>query len=70
VGHTDNTGAYDRNMVLSLNRAIAVKKALAQQFGIPAAQLKACGVGPVAPVLPNETEDGRARNRRVEISEQ
>ncbi len=70
VGHTDNTGSYEKNMALSLNRAKAVKTALVQRLGIPIGQLKACGVGPVAPVLPNGTEEGRARNRRVEISEQ
>ncbi|NOZ13782.1 MAG: OmpA family protein [Acidobacteria bacterium] len=70
VGHTDNIGTYERNMALSLNRAKAVKNVLVQRFGIPVTQLKACGVGPVAPVLSNETEDGRARNRRVEIAEQ
>jgi len=70
VGHTDNTGTFEANMALSLNRAKAVVNALVQKYRIPAVQLKTCGVGPVAPVLANETEDGRARNRRVEISEQ
>jgi len=70
VGHTDNTGTFDRNMELSLNRAIAVRKALTQQFQIQPGQLKAQGVGPLAPVLSNSTDEGRARNRRVEIVEQ
>ena len=70
VGHTDNTGTFERNMALSLNRAKAVRTALIQRYGIPAAQLKAQGIGPLAPILSNATEEGRARNRRVEIAEQ
>jgi OmpA-OmpF porin, OOP family len=70
VGHTDNTGTFERNMALSLNRAIAVRKALTQQFQIPGDQLKAQGIGPLAPVLSNSTGEGRGRNRRVEIAEQ
>ncbi len=70
VGHTDNTGAFDKNMALSLNRAKAVRNALIQHYQIPAGQLNAQGIGPLAPILSNATEDGRARNRRVEIAEQ
>ncbi|NOY22200.1 MAG: OmpA family protein [Acidobacteria bacterium] len=70
VGHTDNTGAFDRNMALSLNRAKAVRNTMVQQYQIPASQLKAAGVGPLTPVLSNSTDEGRARNRRVEIAEQ
>jgi len=69
VGHTDNTGGYDYNQDLSRRRAAAVVRALVQQHGIDAARLKPVGVGPVAPVASNATEEGRARNRRVELVE-
>ena len=67
VGHTDNVGTYDYNMKLSKDRADAVVKALAGKYGIAAACLLACGVGPMAPVASNMTEEGRAKNRRVEL---
>jgi outer membrane protein OmpA-like peptidoglycan-associated protein len=69
VGHTDNTGDYLRNMKLSEARANAVAAALTAKHGIAATRLKAAGVGPVAPVAPNKTEEGRAKNRRVELVE-
>ncbi len=69
VGHTDNTGGYDYNRDLSRRRAAAVVRALVQEHGIDAARLKPVGVGPVAPVASNATEEGRARNRRVELVE-
>ncbi|HVP40207.1 MAG TPA: OmpA family protein [Candidatus Saccharimonadales bacterium] len=67
VGHTDNVGAADANMKLSLARAQAVVQALTGKHGIAAARLKAYGVGSLAPVANNETEEGRAKNRRVEL---
>jgi OmpA-OmpF porin, OOP family len=67
VGHTDNVGTYDYNMALSDRRAAAVVKELTSKHGIPAARLKPAGTGPLAPVAPNDTEDGRAKNRRVEL---
>ncbi len=67
VGHTDNTGTYEYNMNLSRRRAAAVVRALTSQHGIAANRLKAVGVGPVAPVTSNNDEQGRARNRRVEL---
>jgi outer membrane protein OmpA-like peptidoglycan-associated protein len=66
VGHTDNVGSADGNMKLSEARAAAVVKALAQK-GIDAKQLAPHGAGPYAPVASNSTDDGRARNRRVEL---
>jgi outer membrane protein OmpA-like peptidoglycan-associated protein len=66
VGHTDNVGSADGNMKLSEARAAAVVKALAQK-GIDAKQLAPHGAGPYAPVASNATDDGRARNRRVEL---
>jgi OOP family OmpA-OmpF porin len=70
VGHTDNVGAYDYNMGLSQRRAAAVVTALTSQHGIVATRLKAAGAGPLAPVAPNDTDDGRAKNRRVELVKQ
>lgn len=70
VGHTDNVGTYDYNMDLSQRRAKAVVTALTAQYGVQAARLRAAGVGPVAPVASNESEEGRAENRRVELAKQ
>jgi outer membrane protein OmpA-like peptidoglycan-associated protein len=70
VGHTDSVGVFDQNMVLSKDRAEAVVKALITTHGIAPARLKAVGCGQAAPVASNKTEDGRAKNRRVELVEQ
>lgn len=67
VGHTDNVGTLDFNITLSQQRSDAVRNALTRRFGIPGAQLSAFGVGFLAPTAPNTSEDGRARNRRVEM---
>jgi OOP family OmpA-OmpF porin len=70
VGHTDNVGLYDYNIGLSQRRAAAVVQELTTKHGIPAARLKPAGSGPLSPVAPNESEDGRAKNRRVELVKQ
>lgn len=70
VGHTDNTGTFDANMKLSVDRAAAVVNALVSQFSISTARLKACGDGPTSPVATNDTEAGKALNRRVELVKQ
>ena len=70
VGHTDNVGGDDSNMKLSLERANAVVQSLVTKHGIAAARLKAGGVGPLAPMASNDTEEGRAKNRRVELVKQ
>ena len=70
VGHTDNTGIFDSNIKLSNDRAIAVVNALVTKFSVNAARLKAFGDGPTSPVASNETEEGRALNRRVELVKQ
>jgi OOP family OmpA-OmpF porin len=67
VGHTDNVGKIDYNMQLSKARAEAVVKALVEKYGVSQSRLDAYGVGPLAPVASNETEEGRALNRRVEL---
>jgi flagellar motor protein MotB len=70
VGHTDGVGALASNMDLSKRRADAVVVALTTKHGVAAARLSAQGAGPLAPVASNKSEDGRAKNRRVELVEQ
>lgn len=67
VGHTDNTGDYLRNTNLSKERAAAVVNELSTKYGINKSLLTPQGVGPLSPVASNETEEGKAKNRRVEI---
>ncbi|MGB8622255.1 MAG: OmpA family protein [Paracoccaceae bacterium] len=67
VGHTDSEGALDTNMALSRKRAESVRARLVQDFNVPADQIKAQGVGYLAPVASNLTDDGRMKNRRVEV---
>lgn len=70
IGHTDSTGELDANLKLSQQRAEAVVQALTSQHQVAPARLSAHGVGPLAPAASNRTEEGRARNRRVELIEQ
>jgi OmpA-OmpF porin, OOP family len=70
VGHTDNVAALALNMSLSQARAEAVVQALVGKHGIAGTRLVAKGVGPLCPVASNEAEDGRAKNRRVELAKQ
>jgi outer membrane protein OmpA-like peptidoglycan-associated protein len=70
VGHTDTTGTLDLNMRLSADRAAAVVKALTGTYGVAAARLSAHGAGPLAPVASNRTDEGKAKNRRVDLVEQ
>ena len=65
-GHTDNIGDAKSNKTLSENRAKTVMAALAAT-GISAGRLSAAGFGAERPVADNRTEDGRAKNRRVEL---
>ena len=65
-GHTDIVGRTAFNRSLSEARAVAVRDALMAR-GIPARRLRAQGVGASRPVADNGTEDGRARNRRIEV---
>lgn len=67
VGHTDNQGAFDYNLDLSRRRAEAVVKALTASFRVDPKRLRAAGVGMMAPAASNDAEDGRAKNRRVEV---
>jgi outer membrane protein OmpA-like peptidoglycan-associated protein len=70
VGHTDTVGGVDSNIKLSQDRAEAVLQALVRDHGIAPARLRASGCGPFAPVASNDTEEGRAKNRRVELVKQ
>jgi len=67
VGHTDWVGSAETNTALSNARAAAVVRALTQQFGIASGRLAPQGLGPYAPVATNATDEGRAKNRRVEL---
>jgi len=66
VGHTDAVGSIEANITLSRNRAASVKDRLVALHGADPAQLVAEGAGYLAPRASNLTEEGRARNRRVE----
>ena len=70
VGHTDNVGSAESNVTLSNARAAAVVAYLAQKHAIDPKRLTPRGVGPFSPVAANATEEGRARNRRVELVSQ
>lgn len=70
VGHTDNVGEFAANMKLSEDRAKAVLNDLTTKYSVNADQLSAHGASSLAPVSNNATEEGKAKNRRVEIVEQ
>jgi outer membrane protein OmpA-like peptidoglycan-associated protein len=70
VGHTDNEGTLDGNLKLSMARAQAVVGALTGTHGIAAGRLNPFGCGQYAPVANNDTPEGRAKNRRVELVKQ
>lgn len=65
-GHTDNIGGRDYNVKLSEQRAAAIVAAIVAQ-GIAADRLRAAGYGPDKPVADNDKDEGRAKNRRVEL---
>jgi OmpA-OmpF porin, OOP family len=69
VGHTDNVGSFPFNMDLSQRRAAAVVAALTTRFSVGKERLTPVGVSFASPVAPNKTDDGRAKNRRVELVE-
>jgi OOP family OmpA-OmpF porin len=66
IGHTDNSGSRASNIALSQARADAVKGYLVTK-GVPPRSMATMGVGPDQPIASNDTEDGRARNRRIEF---
>jgi outer membrane protein OmpA-like peptidoglycan-associated protein len=67
VGHTDSTGAFQYNLDLSHHRAQSIVSSLVQQHGIDQHRLAPVGVGPLSPVASNDTPEGRAQNRRVDV---
>jgi len=67
VGHTDSQGAYEHNMTLSRQRAEAVAAALSGSYRVARDRLFTAGVGYLAPIGSNATDEGRALNRRVEL---
>jgi OOP family OmpA-OmpF porin len=70
VGHTDNQGAFEYNISLSSQRANSVARYLTENHNIDQGRMRAEGVGFLAPVATNDTPDGRAKNRRVELVKQ
>ena len=67
VGHAAGVGDFDSGMKLSRERAKAVMDELVSKYGVAGNQLEAYGVGALCPVASNNTEEGAAKNRRVEI---
>lgn len=66
VGHTDAEGSLAGNVALSKRRAASVMARLVRDFGVAPGQLEADGIGYLAPIASNQSDDGRRRNRRVE----
>lgn len=67
-GHTDNVGKAKDNLGLSKRRAAAVMAYLVSKHGVAAGRLVSEGFGDSKPLMPNDTDDGKAKNRRVELS--
>jgi OmpA-OmpF porin, OOP family len=66
-GHTDANGSDTANLILSQDRADAVKQFLIANAGVNAERTSSIGYGEARPVATNETADGRARNRRIDL---
>lgn len=67
VGYTDNVGGAASNLALSKRRADAVMTALVEDYAIASERLTANGAGMESPLASNDSEEGRAKNRRVEL---
>ncbi|WP_232081730.1 OmpA family protein [Citrobacter rodentium] len=67
IGHSDSTGSAATNMALSAARAQVIKEWLVAHTGLPAGQFITEGAGDTRPIANNDTKEGRAQNRRVEI---
>jgi OOP family OmpA-OmpF porin len=67
AGHTDNRGKPEYNLDLSRRRAASVVQELTSKYAISANRLDAFGCGLYSPIASNAAEDGRAKNRRVEL---
>jgi OOP family OmpA-OmpF porin len=70
IGHTDSDGNDAKNLDLSKRRAASVKLALSTQLGIDASRMETDGKGEAQPVSDNNTNEGKAKNRRVEFIKQ
>ena len=68
TGHTDNIGGHKYNLDLSQRRAAAVKQAVVERYHVNPGRLSTGGDGDFNPVDTNDTLEGRARNRRVELT--
>lgn len=68
AGHTDNVGSEPDNLLLAKNRAEAVAKYLGTEPGLEGIDVATQSFGETRPIATNETEEGRQRNRRVEIT--
>lgn len=66
-GHTDGDGSEDYNQTLSENRAKAIYDLLISKYLVPSSQLETIGYGESRPIGDNETSEGKAKNRRVEL---
>ncbi len=67
IGHTDNVGTPDSNLKLSQDRSDVVVAALVSEYGVNPSRLNPTGKGQSQPVASNDTEKGKATNRRVEF---
>ena len=67
IGYTDDVGAVDANLALSKRRSEAVVRTLIEDYGVAGQRLTPSGAGMGSPVASNSSEDGRAKNRRVEL---
>ncbi len=66
-GHTDSEGSDSANLLLSQDRADAVRQYLVSNLGVSAEKVSSVGYGESRPIANNETETGRARNRRIDV---
>jgi OOP family OmpA-OmpF porin len=66
-GHTDSYGGDENNLALSRRRAEAVGSFLSSELQMPAVRISSVGYGETQPIANNETEQGRARNRRIDV---
>jgi outer membrane protein OmpA-like peptidoglycan-associated protein len=67
VGHTDNVGTREANIALSKRRAESGRQYLIRKYGFDQNRIITVGMGPDNPVASNDTEEGRAKNRRIEF---
>ena len=67
VGHTDSTGTFQNNLSLSRRRAQGMVNSLVRNHGIAQNRLVPVGIGPLSPLASDDTAEGRAQNRRVDV---